>query len=59
MAVEKLDPMPVWMADGIRAVDKGKKFGFEPAEVAEQTEETKSETEPKSGEGSDLDLFKK
>ena len=27
-------PMPVWMASGIPAVDKGKKFGFEPAEPA-------------------------
>ncbi|MEM7476264.1 MAG: prolyl oligopeptidase family serine peptidase, partial [Planctomycetota bacterium] len=25
----KGDPMPVWMADGIPAVDKGKEFGFE------------------------------
>lgn len=27
----KGDPMPEWMAHGIPAVDKGKKFGFEPA----------------------------
>lgn len=27
----KGDPMPEWMANGIPAVDKGKKFGFEPA----------------------------
>ncbi len=26
-------PMPVWMADGIPAVDKGKAFGFEPAKT--------------------------
>ncbi len=26
------EPMPVWMAKGIPAVDKGEKFGFEPAE---------------------------
>jgi len=26
--------MPVWMAKGIPAVDKGEKFGFEPAEKA-------------------------
>ena len=28
-------PMPEWMATGIPAVDKGKEFGFEPAEVKE------------------------
>ena len=28
----KGEPMPVWMAKGIPAVDKGKKFGFEPFE---------------------------
>ncbi len=35
----KGDPMPVWMADGIPAVDKGKKFGFEPAEAAPTSNE--------------------
>ncbi len=28
----KDEPMPVWMAKGIPAVDKGEEFGFEPAE---------------------------
>ncbi len=39
----KDDPMPVWMATGIPAVDKGKKFGFEPADV--KTEKVESATE--------------
>ncbi len=29
----KDEPMPKWMAEGIPAVDKGKEFGFEPAET--------------------------
>lgn len=31
-------PMPEWMAHGIPAVEKGKKFGFEPAELEPDTE---------------------
>jgi dipeptidyl aminopeptidase/acylaminoacyl peptidase len=27
-------PMPIWMAEGIPAVDKGKEFGFEPFEAS-------------------------
>ncbi len=38
----KGDPMPVWMSKGIPAVDKGKKFGFEP------TPEEKPKADPKS-----------
>ena len=37
-------PMPVWMAKGIPAVDKGKEFGFEPAGPAA----TESEGEPEA-----------
>ncbi len=32
----KGDPMPEWMANGIPAVDKGKKFGFEPAKESSE-----------------------
>ncbi|MGI9515947.1 MAG: alpha/beta hydrolase family protein, partial [Pirellulaceae bacterium] len=38
----KGDPMPVWMADGVPAVDKGEKFGFE---YVEEEEEPESESE--------------
>ena len=31
-------PMPVWMAEGIPAVDKGKEFGFEPVQEAPSAE---------------------
>lgn len=42
----KGDPMPVWMARGIPAVDKGKKFGFEYVEEEEKPEgETQEGTE--------------
>ena len=45
------DPMPVWMADGIPAVDKGKKFGFEYVEETENSEsESESETEESESE---------
>jgi len=40
------DPMPVWMAKGIPAVDKGKEFGFEYAEEespAAQLEQSKKD----------------
>ena len=37
-------PLPVWMDEGIPAVDKGKKFGFETAE-SEEEETTEEETE--------------
>ncbi|MCP4461292.1 MAG: prolyl oligopeptidase family serine peptidase [Planctomycetaceae bacterium] len=30
------DPMPIWMAEGIPAVDKGEKFGFEYVEEPEE-----------------------
>lgn len=33
-------PEPVWMATGIPAVDKGRKFGFEPAAQPETAEES-------------------
>lgn len=41
------EPMPEWMATGIPAVDKGKKFGLEPAKVqpTEETEEVGSTSE--------------
>ena len=39
----KGDPMPVWMSDGLPAVDKGKKFGFE----FEKEKETEKPTEIK------------
>lgn len=32
------EPMPEWMATGIPAVDKGKKFGLEPAKVQPEAE---------------------
>ena len=34
----KGEPMPKWMAEGIPAVDKGKEFGFEPAETSTEKE---------------------
>ena len=40
------EPMPEWMATGIPAINKGKKFGFEPAKeqpAPENTEEKKEE----------------
>ena len=40
----KGDPMPVWMAKGVPAVDKGKEYGFEYAEE-EETESTKGSAE--------------
>lgn len=45
----KGDPMPVWMADGIPAVDKGKKFGFEPVKKTKpkKTSKKKNEKETK------------
>ncbi len=41
----KGEAMPVWMADGLPAVDKGKKFGFESKEETETA--TPTESEPK------------
>ena len=40
----KGEPLPVWMAKGIPAVDKGKEFGFEEfeAESAEEEEVVES-----------------
>ena len=35
------DPMPVWMAKGIPAVDKGKEFGFEYVEEESPTADPK------------------
>ena len=49
----KGDPMPVWMASGIPAVDKGKEFGFEYAE--EQPEATTEPAEEGTGETSSED----
>jgi len=45
----KGDPMPVWMADGVPAVDKGKEFGLEYA-VEESELESKEESEEESKE---------
>ena len=45
----KGDPMPVWMAEGIPAVDKGKKFGFEyvePEGTAASSEAAEKESQP-------------
>ena len=42
-------PLPVWMAEGLPAVDKGKKFGFETAEAKPEVEEAEAE-EPESEE---------
>ena len=41
----KGDPMAVWMAEGIPAVDKGEKFGFEYVEEAEEAEGEEAEAE--------------
>ena len=41
-------PLPKWMAEGIPAVDKGKDFGFEEVEVAEEGEGTEEASETQS-----------
>ncbi|MFN3189846.1 MAG: S9 family peptidase [Aureliella sp.] len=51
----KGDPMPVWMADGIPAVDKGKKFGLkyvrpEAAQEGEEASEEENEAAEVSSE---------
>jgi dipeptidyl aminopeptidase/acylaminoacyl peptidase len=47
----KGDPLPVWMARGIPAVDKGKEFGFE--YVEKEAEAGAEETRPEESESAD------